>query len=118
MLLSCLALAAFALACYGFGRAAFRLCYPDHEPRHAYATALGLVALALIGGLLNALRIAADPALAICLYLGIAAGVVFLVFDIRAGRAQSLARVAAWPTWAVAAAIVAAGIWLVAMLVP
>jgi hypothetical protein len=89
---SFVALSAFALTCYGWGRIAFELIYRGRPPLHAYAAGLGLIVLLFIGGILNAARQATTLSLSICAYAGIAFAIYFIARGLgRVGWRSSIA---------------------------
>ena len=69
-----LALCAFALSCYGWGNIAYTVFYADEQRCHGYIVALGVVVLAFIGGVLNAVHLASGLSIAICAYVGLLLG--------------------------------------------
>jgi hypothetical protein len=112
------ALLAFSLCCYGWGRTAHAVFYPGLAPRHAFCVGLGLVALSFIGGVLNAAALAVTSALAICAYVGIGLGIIFLARTGRTLAWRSLLSRAVIPSWLSAAAIAGLGIFLIHELMP
>jgi hypothetical protein len=117
-LTSLLALCAFALACYGWGRIAYALFYPGRDPSHAYIVALGLPVLAFIGGLLNAVERASAFSISICAYTGILLGVFFVVQLGWRIKWRSLVAPASLPEWVCFIVIICSGIFLITTLLP
>jgi hypothetical protein len=115
---SLVALCAFALACYGWGSAAYALFYPGRDPSHAYIVTLGLAVLAFIGGVLNAIHMAWTLPLAICAYAGIFLGVFFVVRLGPSIKWRPVLAPARLPQWAYAIAITSSGIFLTVTLLP
>src|SRR5207253_892580 len=102
-----------------WGSAADFLCYPDRRSSPAYVVALGLVALSLLGGILNLLHLASSVWLAVCAYTGILLSVLFILFFSRgvAGRKKSQARLML-QDWIYLAVLLATGIFLALTLLP
>jgi hypothetical protein len=118
MLSSLAALIAFALCCYGWGRAAHALCYPAQAPLHAFSVGLGLVVLCFFGGILNGAHLAVPLALAICAYCGIILAVVFLVRTARAGEWRALFSRTTIAFWSCAVVVAGLGLFLTMVLLP
>ena len=68
------ALCAFALSCYGWGAGLYVVAYRDRAALPAYAITLGLVVIAFIGGILNAIGAASWLAVSACAEEAKAAG--------------------------------------------
>jgi hypothetical protein len=113
-----LALCAFALSCYGWGNIAFALFYADRPPSHGYIVALGLVVLAFIGGVLNAIHLASGLSVAICAYVGILLGMLSLVLACRNIEWRSLFTPNLFTVWIFAFAVVSFAIFLTVTLLP
>lgn len=81
-------LVACLISTYGWGRLAIKLFYRDIPDSPAYAVALGLGVLILIGGFLNLLRIAYPTALDVLFGLGLAAAIAFAAGAVRRDATQ------------------------------
>jgi hypothetical protein len=69
----------FALVCYGWGRCVSKLCYgKQSETAASFEVALGIAALAAIGGLLNLFHLAGPASLYILSAVGVGLSTVFL----------------------------------------
>jgi len=107
IILNVLALCAFALCCYGWGSIVHVFCYPGRKGSPAFVVALGLVALTLLGGILNLSRLAFGVSLAICAYSGILLAILSIAwFGIKL------------PGWTYLVILSALGILLAATLLP
>ena len=115
--LNLLALCAFALSCYGWGNIA-RLCFHADRQPYSYVVALGLVVLAFIGGVLNAIHLASYRSIAICAYIGILVGMCFLVPAFRNVGWRSPYTPNLRAQWIFAVAAVSTAIFLTVTLLP
>jgi hypothetical protein len=115
---SLVALCAFALACYGWGSAAYALFYPGRDPSHAYIITLGLAVLAFVGGILNAFHTASTLLVAICAYVGILLSGFFVVRLGSSIKWRSVLAPTKLPEWAYAIVIISSGIFLIVTLLP
>lgn len=113
-----LALCAFALSCYGWGNIAYTLFYADEQRCHGYIVALGLVVLAFIGGALNAVHLASGLSIAICAYVGLLLGALFLIPTLRNIKWRLLFTPNLFAEWIFAFAVVGLAIFLTATLLP
>src|SRR5258708_31838152 len=115
---SLVALCAFALACYGWGSAAYALFYPGRDPSHAYIITLGLAVLAFVGGILNAFHTASTLHVAICAYVGILLSGFFVVRLGSSIKWRSVLAPPKLPELAYAIVSISSGIFLIVTLLP
>jgi hypothetical protein len=118
MLPPVIALIAFALCCYGWGRTAQAIFYSRQAPLHAFSVALGLVVLVFIGGILNAVALAGATSLAVCAYAGMGLGAAFLLQTGRTINWRLIFSGATVPFWLCAILVGGLGLFLIRELLP
>ena len=118
MLTPAIALIAFALCCYGWGRTAYTIFYFPRAPLHAFSVALGLVVLVFIGGILNTAALAGATSLAFCTYAGIGLGALFLLQTGRTIDWRLIFSGATVPFWLCTILVGGLGLFLIRELLP
>src|SRR5436309_1758563 len=112
------ALCAFALSCYGWGAGLYVVAYRDRAALPAYAITLGLVVIAFIGGILNAIGAASWLAVSACAYCGIFLAALFLAAGVRNLEIRCLILPSRLPAWLFGISVIVLGAFLAATLFP